>query len=53
MEHKKEQELSLDPEIIPKDLFFMKQFADEACGTIAMFHIFLNIIDRHPDIFEG
>lgn len=29
------------------DLFYMKQFAHNACGTIAMFHVILNNKDKN------
>lgn len=28
----------------------MKQFAKNACGTIALLHIILNSLEEHPDI---
>lgn len=37
-----QQEPSLKPEEIPQDIFFMKQYAQNACGTIALFHIAIN-----------
>lgn len=43
----------LDPTIVPQDLFYMKQFAQNACGTIALFHIILNALKQHPDIIKG
>ena len=30
----------------------MKQFAHNACGTIALFHIILNALSSYPDIVE-
>lgn len=31
----------------------MKQYAQNACGTIALFHIILNAYKQHPDIIKG
>jgi ubiquitin carboxyl-terminal hydrolase L3 len=45
-----EESKHLDPEATPKDLFYMKQFAHNACGTIALFHIIINALKRNPDI---
>jgi hypothetical protein len=28
----------------------MRQYARNACGTIALFHIVLNALDQHPDL---
>ena len=30
----------------------MKQFAKNACGTIALFHVLLNEIQRYPDLIQ-
>ncbi len=43
---------SLDPTAAPNDLFYMKQYAQNACGTIALFHIVLNALKRYPGIIE-
>jgi ubiquitin carboxyl-terminal hydrolase L3 len=45
---KNEQADGLNPEAVPKDIFYMKQFAHNACGTIALFHIILNNMGKHP-----
>lgn len=31
-------------------MFFMKQYAQNACGTIGLFHIILNAAKNYPDI---
>lgn len=49
-EFKNEESNSLHPENIPANIFFMKQFAQNACGTIALFHMIVNAIDHTPDI---
>ena len=51
-EHKKQQSLNLKSELIPKDIFFMKQYAYNACGTIGLFHIILNAIKKYPNLVE-
>lgn len=43
---------SLDPTSVPADMFYMKQYAQNACGTIALFHIILNAYKKHPEIIE-
>ena len=50
VDFKKQQEESLNPENVSKDVFYMKQFAHNACGTIALFHIIINALSQYPDI---
>lgn len=45
-----QQAANLHPENVPQDVFFMKQFAMNACGTIGLFHIILNAAKSHPEI---
>ena len=53
-DYKKQQSNSLNPETVPKDMFFMKQYAYNACGTIGLFHIIINALKNHPNIItEG
>ena len=40
----------LDPTAVPNEIFYMKQFAQNACGTIALFHIILNSMPNHADM---
>lgn len=40
----------LKPEEVPKNVFFMKQKAINACGTIALFHMILNAKEKYPNI---
>lgn len=47
---KNQQADQLDPATIPADLFYMKQYAQNACGTIALFHVILNGMKQFPDI---
>lgn len=35
------------------NLFYMKQLAHNACGTIALFHVLLNAVDTAPDIIKA
>ena len=51
-EHAHQQEASLHPEQVPQDIFFMKQYAQNACGTIGLFHIILNAAKTRPEIIE-
>lgn len=50
VDFKKQQEETLNPEAVSKDVFYMKQFAHNACGTIALFHIIINALNQYPDI---
>lgn len=43
----------LKPEEIPKNVFFMKQKAINACGTIGLFHIVLNAKEKYPNIITA
>jgi ubiquitin carboxyl-terminal hydrolase L3 len=40
----------LDPSTVPKSLFYMKQCAQNACGTIALFHIIINAMKYLPHL---
>jgi ubiquitin carboxyl-terminal hydrolase L3 len=51
-EHAHQQEASLHPEQVPHDIFFMKQYAQNACGTIGLFHIILNAAKARPEIVD-
>lgn len=44
---------NLNPATVPNGLFYMKQYAQNACGTIALFHIIANAIKTHPGIVEA
>lgn len=45
--HRKEEDekLSADKPKVPEDLFYMKQYLNNACGSIALFHAILNNLD--------
>lgn len=49
-EYKTAISAGLQPENAPNNVFFMKQHARNACGTIALFHITLNALEEHPEI---
>jgi ubiquitin carboxyl-terminal hydrolase L3 len=36
----------------PNSLYYMKQIAENACGTIAMLHCLTNLLHEFPFIFE-
>lgn len=45
-QRKKEDEaLSASPPATPEKLFFMKQFVQNSCGTMALLHAVLNLLD--------
>jgi ubiquitin carboxyl-terminal hydrolase L3 len=41
---------TLKPEEVGQNVFYMKQHAMNACGSIALFHIILNAREKYPDI---
>lgn len=49
-QHKEQESHHLKPEEAPPSVFFMKQYARNACGTIALFHIALNAAATFPDL---
>lgn len=40
----------LDPATVPIEMFYMKQYAQNACGTIALFHIIANSMSKYPNL---
>ena len=46
----KQEGETLEPKQVPKQLFFMKQYAANACGTIAIFHITINKMQEYKDL---
>jgi ubiquitin carboxyl-terminal hydrolase L3 len=46
--HRKQQDEKLkeNPPKTPENLFYMKQYLHNACGTVALFHSILNNLDR-------
>ena len=51
-EFKNKEADTLKSEEIPPNVFYMKQHAVNACGTIALFHITLNAIEKHPELIK-
>ena len=49
---KEEAEKLKEDEKYPEKLFYMKQFAKNACGTIALVHIALNAKHSYPDVYS-
>jgi hypothetical protein len=43
----------LNPATVPNEIFYMKQYAMNACGTIALFHIIANALKTYPDIVDS
>lgn len=52
--HRREEEEKLkgDPPAAPKNLFYMRQYLHNACGTIALFHAVLNNLE-HIEVKDG
>jgi len=48
--HKEKESVDLKPEDVPSNVFFMKQYAHNACGTIGLFHIICNALENYPFI---
>lgn len=44
------EEATLKPEEVPANVFYMKQHAINACGSIALFHIIMNAKEKYPAI---
>lgn len=46
--HRREQDeqLKANPPKTPENLFYMKQYLHNACGTVALFHAVLNNMDQ-------
>jgi len=41
-----DEDLKQNPPQLPENLFYMKQYLHNACGTVALFHSILNNLDR-------
>ncbi len=50
--HKEEAALAQDGQQVPADLFYMKQFAQNACGTVGVFHILGNLPPAHQALLK-
>lgn len=49
-DYEKSEAASLEKNKVSENLFFMKQYAKNACGTIALFHIIMNNLYDYPDL---
>ena len=47
----KEQIINANVEV-NKDIFFMKQFAQNACGTVALYHVIGNLPEEHKGLIS-
>jgi len=52
LEYEREEadKLNREGQRVSKDVFFMRQFNDYTCGTIAAFHILANLAKCYPDL---
>jgi len=39
--------------VVSNSVFFMKQYAHNACGTIAMVHVVLNALAAFPNLVKA
>jgi len=46
----KEEAKNLENNKVSPNLFYMKQYAKNACGTIALFHVIMNALKDHPHL---
>lgn len=49
-DYEKVEASSLETNRVTENVFFMKQFAKNACGTIALFHVIMNNLYDYPDL---
>lgn len=50
--HQEEQRLAPGGQVVPQNVFYMKQYAENACGTIGCFHILGNLEDGHKHLLQ-
>jgi ubiquitin carboxyl-terminal hydrolase L3 len=50
--HKEEEALAKDGQVIAPGLFYMKQYAANACGTVGVFHILGNLPQSHQSLLK-
>ena len=51
-EFKKKEAASLENNKVTPNIFYMKQYAKNACGTIALFHILMNKIYDYQNLVK-
>lgn len=51
-EFKKKEAESLENNKVSPNIFYMKQYAKNACGTIALFHIIMNKIYDYSNLVK-
>ncbi len=49
-DYEKAEAASLQKNKVTENIFFMKQYAKNACGTIALFHVIMNNLYDYPDL---
>lgn len=49
-DYERAEAATLEKNKVTENVFFMKQYAKNACGTIALFHVVLNHIYDYPDL---
>jgi ubiquitin carboxyl-terminal hydrolase L3 len=49
---KEEEALAMEGQVVVPDLFYMKQFAQNACGTVGVFHILGNLPEAHKHLVK-
>ena len=49
----KKEASSLENNKVSPNIFFMKQYAKNACGTIALFHILMNNMDQYQNLVKA
>lgn len=50
--HAEEANLAQHPQEVPADIFYMTQFAQNACGTVGCFHILGNLEGDHKQLVK-
>jgi len=47
-----EENIQKDGQVVSSNLFYMKQYAANACGTIAAVHSLINLASNNPDLIK-
>ena len=50
---KEEEVIGAEGQITSNNLFYMKQYADNACGTVGVFHILGNLPETHKKLIKA